>query len=88
MAEDVRIIKIRMTAGGTKHEHITHVASSTKTWTRASAVSAIEDGSINFYVLANSLHANVGVVKASPKYLRTYADGQWTDNLLALPETA
>lgn len=28
---------------------------------------------------------NVGVVDTTPKYLRTYADGIWTDNLLALP---
>jgi hypothetical protein len=28
----------------------------------------------------------VGVVKASPPYIRTYADGKWTNNLLALPE--
>jgi len=27
----------------------------------------------------------VGVVEDSPPYLRTYADGKWTDNLLALP---
>jgi hypothetical protein len=27
----------------------------------------------------------VGVVDASPPYIRTYADGNWTDNLLALP---
>jgi hypothetical protein len=28
----------------------------------------------------------VGVVDATPKYVRTYADGVWTDNLLALPK--
>jgi exosome complex RNA-binding protein Rrp42 (RNase PH superfamily) len=27
----------------------------------------------------------VGVVDASPPYIRTHADGKWTDNLLALP---
>jgi len=27
----------------------------------------------------------VGVVHANPPYIRTYADGVWTDNLLALP---
>jgi hypothetical protein len=26
------------------------------------------------------------VVDSSPPYLRTYADGKWTDNLLALPK--
>ncbi|WP_027863060.1 DUF3892 domain-containing protein [Marmoricola sp. URHB0036] len=28
---------------------------------------------------------HVGVVNASPPYLRTHADGRWTDNLLSLP---
>jgi hypothetical protein len=27
----------------------------------------------------------VGVVNADPPYIRTHADGKWTDNLLALP---
>lgn len=27
----------------------------------------------------------VGVVKADPPYLRTFADNEWNDNLLALP---
>jgi len=29
--------------------------------------------------------AQVGVVDADPRYLRTYADGVWTNNLLSLP---
>ena len=29
--------------------------------------------------------ATVGVVTANPPYLRTYADGVWTNNLLSLP---
>lgn len=29
--------------------------------------------------------ARVGVVNAIPPYLRTYADGKWTNNLLSLP---
>jgi hypothetical protein len=27
----------------------------------------------------------VGVVEATPPYIRTHADGVWTDNLLSLP---
>jgi len=27
----------------------------------------------------------VGVVDATPPYLRTYADGNWNNNLLSLP---
>lgn len=29
--------------------------------------------------------ATVGFVRASPPYLRTYADREWNDNLLAQP---
>jgi hypothetical protein len=29
--------------------------------------------------------AQVGVVNGTPPYLRTYADGVWTNNLLSLP---
>jgi uncharacterized protein DUF3892 len=38
-------------------------------------------------VLAAGNRVDVGVVTPTDgsKYLRTYADGKWTDNLLALP---
>lgn len=36
-------------------------------------------------VQGNPRDAQVGVVDATPKYLRTHADGQWTNNLLSLP---
>ena len=38
------------------------------------------------YVCGDHAHiAKVGVVKADPPYIRTFADGVWNDNLLALP---
>ncbi|MEN4450123.1 DUF3892 domain-containing protein [Mycobacterium sp. SM3041] len=39
------------------------------------------------YVYEAGRQVRVGVVtpQVGPKYLRTYADGVWTDNLLALP---
>jgi hypothetical protein len=37
------------------------------------------------YVSDGARHVLVGVVDATPKYIRTYADNVWTDNLLALP---
>jgi hypothetical protein len=46
------------------------------TWLRNNNVAKVTDG-------RNS--AQVGVVDSKPPYLRTHADGQWTDNLLALP---
>ena len=89
----IRITHIRQ-AGGTGHEHIAHLwwtnPASGKTGdnTRAQIVSWIEDKHGKAYVedgLGN--RADVGVVTpaSGSKYLRTYADGRWTDNLLALP---
>ena len=36
-------------------------------------------------VQSNTGDVMVGTVDGTPKYLRTYANGKWTDNLLALP---
>ncbi|MGB3729139.1 MAG: DUF3892 domain-containing protein [Thermodesulfobacteriota bacterium] len=30
--------------------------------------------------------ANIGIVQAQPPYLRTYADGEWNNNLLSLDQ--
>jgi hypothetical protein len=89
----IRITAIRL-SGGTGHEHIIRLW-----WTnpangkssdnsRAEIVSFIEDKDGKAYVEdAQGNRANVGVVTPAhgSKYLRTYADGKWTDNLLALP---
>jgi len=51
-------------------------------------VAWIEDKDGKAYVDDGRGHrVSVGVVEPShePKYLRTYADGVWTDNLLSLP---
>lgn len=39
----------------------------------------------NAVYVHGSPDAQVGVVRATPPYLRTYADGNWTNNLLSLP---
>ena len=89
----IRITAIRL-AGGTSHEHITHLW-----WTnpatgkagyssRQQIVSWIENGDGKAYVDdGRGNRADVGVVipRHGAKYLRTHADGRWTDNLLALP---
>jgi hypothetical protein len=39
------------------------------------------------YVCGGAGHmARIGVVNVDPPYIRTYADGDWTDNLVALPK--
>jgi len=86
---DIQLTRIRMSFGGSRHEHITNVGSATQVWTREAVIGFIEQRSDTFYVRDSAgRRADVGVVNATPKYLRTYADGQWTDNLLALPHTA
>lgn len=89
----IKITAIRLT-GGQGHEHIAHLwwtnpaHSSTGDNTRAEIVSWIEDKNGKAYVDdASGNRADVGVVtpRFGQKYLRTHADGKWTDNLLALP---
>jgi len=89
----LRFTAIRL-SGGTSHEHIVHLwwtnPSTGKTGdnTRAQLVDWIENENGKAYVEdAAGNRADVGVVEPAygPKYLRTYADGKWTNNLLALP---
>ena len=88
-----RITHIRQ-AGGAGHEHITHLwwtdpaSGQAGDNTRAQTVSWIEDKHGKAYVEDGpGNRADVGVITPAygPKYLRTHADGRWTDNLLALP---
>jgi hypothetical protein len=89
----IRITHIRQ-AGGAGHEHIIRLwwtdPASGKTGdnSRVQIVSWIEDEHGKAHVEdALGSRADVLVVTPAqgPKYLRTYADGRWTDNLLALP---
>lgn len=88
----IRVTAIRLTGGHT-HQHITRLW-----WTnpangkagdnaRADLVFWIENENGKAYVDDGGNRVDVGVVTPSsgPKYLRTHADGVWTDNLLALP---
>lgn len=85
----IHITHVRI-AGENQHEHISHVkwrnssTNATGEMTRADMVDWINKGNA-VYVTDGTNTVSVGVVKANPSYLRTYADGKWTDNLLALP---
>ena len=74
------------------HEHITHIGGNGWTLTRAEAIRQIDSGTSEFYVKdpVNGEAAYVGVVREAGKvpYLRTYADGDWNDNLLSLNQCA
>lgn len=88
----IRCTHIRL-GGGTYHEHITHIAwtnpanGATGTNTRAEMVTFVEGGGQAYCQDArgNKAFLRVRVSAAGNKYVQTYADGIWTDNLLALP---
>ncbi|MVW64244.1 DUF3892 domain-containing protein [Massilia sp. NEAU-DD11] len=85
---DCQITCINLSHSHGRHEHITHVGNP-RVWPRrftvAEIVQLIRSKSDTFYVMdGNGKRANVGVVEANPPYIRTYADGVWTDNLLSL----
>ena len=70
-----------------EHEHITHVRwwqpSETGECTKSAMVDFINKGNAVF--VSGNPDVRVGVVNGNPPYLRTYADKQWTNNLLSLP---
>jgi len=72
------------------HEHITHVGNplANWVWTREAVIQSIEAGTNTFFVVdsATGKRSYVGVVRParSQPYIRTYADGDWSNNLLSL----
>jgi Protein of unknown function (DUF3892) len=78
------------------HEHISHIGNITNPppnrWrlTREEAIRRIDAKTESFYTIDRStgVKVYVYVVRELGKlpYLRTYADGKWNDNLLALSE--
>lgn len=77
--------------GGQQHEHIAEVqwqnpqSRDTGRSSRAAMVDFIKNKNGDARVNDGRNEVQVGVVEAQPPYLRTHADGKWTDNLLALP---
>jgi len=56
-------------------------------WPRQTVIESINAGTNTFYTLVNGKRADISVVNGpNGPYIRTHADGIWTDNLLALPE--
>lgn len=87
----VYITEVHISAGGSAHEHIASVrwrdpaSSGTGQSTRAQMVEFIDGGNAARVHDAYGDDIAVGVVKATPPYIRTYGDGIWTNNLLSLP---
>ena len=76
------------------HEHITHIGNNQIAtpwkWTREQVIASIDAKTNTFYVIdpKTGRRAEVGVYRVAGKlpFLRTYADGDWNDNLLSLPQ--
>ena len=84
---DAQVTCINKQPRNDTYEGITHLGGNGWRWTRAQVISSIEDGSNTFFTLVNGNRANIGVVDGpNGKYVRTYANGKWNDNLLALFE--
>jgi hypothetical protein len=86
----VYITEVQM-SGGSGHSHIASVrwrnpqggkcgSSNVETM-----VEWLGEAGNTAYVRHGASDVRVGVVKTRPPYLRSYADGEWSDNLLALP---
>jgi hypothetical protein len=73
-----------------QHEHISGIRwldtgnSTSKTMSTDECIAWLRKGN-HMLVAGDTGPADVRVVEATPPYLRTVADGNYTDNLLALP---
>jgi hypothetical protein len=84
---EVQVTCINKNPRDNSHQGITHLGGIGWKWTRSAVIVSIESRIHSFYTLVNGKRANIGVVDGpNGKYLRTYADGLWNDNLLALRE--
>jgi hypothetical protein len=87
---DVQVTCITKPHPQSPYEHITHVGNPNAgwKWTREQVIASIELKSNTFFVLdpKSGKRADIGVVRGTGHvpYLRTYADGNWNDNLLSL----
>jgi hypothetical protein len=84
-------VTARHMEGGSGHEHIAAVAWENRDTgasgrsTRAQMVDFIKNQKGDARVANGNSYVGVQVVEANPPYLRTFADGVPTDNLLELP---
>lgn len=84
---DVQVRCINKQPRNDPHEGITHLGGDQWKWTRQQVITSIEAKTNTFFTYVGGKRADVGLVNGpNGKYVRTYADGKWNDNLLALPE--
>jgi len=84
---DVQVTCINKQPRNNPHEGITHLGGNGWHWTRQQVINSINAGTNTFFTYVGGKRANVAVVNGpNGDYVRTHADSQWNDNLLALPE--
>ena len=82
---DVKVSCVTKVKHDNPHEGITHLGGTNWYWRREAVIASIESKTNTFHTVVNGNRAYLGVVNGkNGKYLRTYADKVWTDNLLAL----
>jgi len=77
----------RRMSGGSDHEHISRVKGPGFDYSVPDVVAMIEGGQDSFYVSSGGKSPAVSA-RISPtgrKFIQTHADGDWNNNLLALP---
>ncbi len=89
---DVRVTCITKPHPQSPHEHITHLGNLAVgwKWTREQVIASIDAETNTFFVIDPNTgkRSDVGVVRPAGRnpYLRTYADGDWNNNLLSLDQ--
>jgi Protein of unknown function (DUF3892) len=87
MAQTLQVTCISKTNRGGLQEHIDYIGGSAWRFTEAQAISFIEGGMFDFFVKAGGRAVRLVVaIRSGHKYLKTVADGDSPDNLLALHE--
>jgi hypothetical protein len=87
---DARVTCITKPHPQSPHEHITHLGNPAAgwKWTSEQVIASIDAKTNTFYVIDpySGKRSEVGVVRPASgrPYLRTYADGDWNNNLLSL----
>lgn len=86
--QSIQVTAIGLGMSFTGHQGITHLQAGGIIWTSQQVVTEIDDvHRYSFYTSVGGSSAWVGVWTdfLGHKYLRTYANGIWNDNLEALP---
>lgn len=87
---DVQVSCVNKQPRQNPYEGITHLGGTGGggwRWTRQQVINSINAKTNTFHTLVNGDRSDIGVVNGpNGPYLRTYADGEWNNNLLSLTE--